>query len=298
MIQTFDANPQITNAAFKLWAGGLSAALAAFGWVKTADTGQIDIATYAGTPASSSNVGYEVWRMDDSLQATAPVFMKIIYGTDINSNPKVDVQVGAGTNNAGTLTGRTSPANQNISSSSPSATNMRSHASGASDRFAVALFLHNVGDTTTAATGGCGFNVERTKDANGNNTTEGVCLYIHGSAASNNKEQTVSFTTVASMVGESQPFSLAPPTSAVAGLDVGVFPHHPLIGKLLPPKTDVLSYMHADIVPVTQFQVTIASVARNYLALGYRTNYSAGVGYQPSRTSGTATSVGLAMRYD
>ncbi len=97
-----------SDANFREWGGELNARLAALGLVKTADTGQINWATVvrAGT---SSDAGYEIWRFDDAQQATAPIFIKLFYGTGTGlSNPRLRAQVGTGSNGSGTLTGTTS----------------------------------------------------------------------------------------------------------------------------------------------------------------------------------------------
>ncbi len=73
--------------------------------VQTADTGQINwAATF--TPATNTTGGYEIFRLDDTLQATVPVFIKVEYGWGAStSNPQVWVTVGSATDGAGTITG-------------------------------------------------------------------------------------------------------------------------------------------------------------------------------------------------
>jgi hypothetical protein len=105
---TFSAAPtNATDAEFRDWGSKLSDALAAVGMVKTADTGQIDWATVVKPAAISTYQGYEVWRFNDTLQATAPLFLKIEYGSGVSvaTRPGLRLQVGKGTNGAGTLTG-------------------------------------------------------------------------------------------------------------------------------------------------------------------------------------------------
>jgi hypothetical protein len=90
---------------FREWGLELNGKFSAAGLVNTADTGQIDWVTVvrAGTNA---NAGYEIWRMADAMQGTAPVFFRIDYGTGGNtSSPRIQITVGTGTNGAGTITG-------------------------------------------------------------------------------------------------------------------------------------------------------------------------------------------------
>lgn len=103
-----------SDATFREWGKAISDGLAAVGLVQTSDTGQIDWSTVT-KPGSNANGGYEIWRFDDTLQATAPVFLKITYGTaSSTSYGRVTVQVAAGSsagsNGSGTLTGTLSTA--------------------------------------------------------------------------------------------------------------------------------------------------------------------------------------------
>ena len=90
---------------FREWGLELNTKLAAAGLVKTADTGQIDWATVV-RPAGSGDGGYEIWRMNDAMQATAPVFFRIDYGTNTSlSSPRIHITTGTAVNGAGVLSG-------------------------------------------------------------------------------------------------------------------------------------------------------------------------------------------------
>jgi hypothetical protein len=94
-----------SDANFRIWGAEFNSYLAAVGMVQTADTGQIDWVTVL-RPGVSTDAGYEIWRMNDTLQATAPIFVKFIYGTGSQSGyPRINMQVGTGSNGTGTLTG-------------------------------------------------------------------------------------------------------------------------------------------------------------------------------------------------
>src|SRR4051812_43985318 len=75
-----------SDALFRSWGSGLSAQFAAMGLVKTADTGQIDWSTITTPVASSQKMGYEIWRFNDALQATKPVFIRIDFGSSIGGS--------------------------------------------------------------------------------------------------------------------------------------------------------------------------------------------------------------------
>lgn len=100
-----------TDAEFRTWGGGVSAAIAAVGLVKTADTGQINWTTVLTPPGASTYQGYEIWRFNDSVQATAPIFFKLEYGSgSTTGRPAFRLTVGKGSDGAGTLTSVLLPA--------------------------------------------------------------------------------------------------------------------------------------------------------------------------------------------
>jgi hypothetical protein len=98
---------QATDAAFRLWGKALSDNLAAAGLTKTSDTGQIDWTTVVTPPTATTYQGYEIWRFNDTAHATAPIFIKIEYGSGSTDGTRPSLRVSASTasNGAGTLTG-------------------------------------------------------------------------------------------------------------------------------------------------------------------------------------------------
>lgn len=94
-----------TNAGFRAWAAMVHKALVEVGMVQTSDTGQINLET-AETPAvNSTYAGYEIFRFDDALQATQPIFIKVEYGRGAaEGRPALRITYGRGSNGSGTLT--------------------------------------------------------------------------------------------------------------------------------------------------------------------------------------------------
>jgi hypothetical protein len=93
------------DAGFQAWGDDLNTRLDAVGLVQTADTGQIDWSTVS-RPSFNTMAGYEIWRFDDALQGTAPIFLRFDFGTDNEADrPRIEVTVGTGSNGSGTLTG-------------------------------------------------------------------------------------------------------------------------------------------------------------------------------------------------
>jgi hypothetical protein len=95
-----------TDAEFRAWGSAIATALAAIGLVQTSDTGQINWTTVLTPSATNQTRGYEIWRFNDSLQATAPIFIKLEYGSGNQnaSGPAVIFTVGKGSNGSGTIT--------------------------------------------------------------------------------------------------------------------------------------------------------------------------------------------------
>lgn len=94
-----------SDTSFRTWGSAISAALNAIGLVQTGDTGQINWSTVTRASANTE-AGYEMWRFDDTLQTTVPIFIRVSYRTGSSSSyPALRVACGTGTNGAGSLTG-------------------------------------------------------------------------------------------------------------------------------------------------------------------------------------------------
>ena len=94
-----------SDAGFVAWITEFSANLRAVGLIPTSDTGQIVLAS-ALRPGLGGVAGYEIYRMNDTLQSTAPIFIKFEYGTCPNGSTQAAIWITAGTgsNGAGGIT--------------------------------------------------------------------------------------------------------------------------------------------------------------------------------------------------
>lgn len=98
-----------SDAGFRTWGAEFHASLVSIGLTLTSDTGQINWTTVTRSAASNTTAGYEIWRFNDSLQSTTPIFLKIEFGTGATANqPLIWITIGNGSNGSGTLTGLTS----------------------------------------------------------------------------------------------------------------------------------------------------------------------------------------------
>ncbi len=95
-----------SDANFRIWGSALSTQLQAMaGLVKTGDTGQINWVTVTRAGASA-DAGYEIYYLNDAMHATAPVYIKIYFGTGVSTGcGRLKFEVGTGSNGSGTLTG-------------------------------------------------------------------------------------------------------------------------------------------------------------------------------------------------
>jgi hypothetical protein len=93
-----------TDAHFRSWGSALSAAWAGLGFVQTADTGQVNWTTVTHPTLANTFQGYEVWKANDALQSTCPIFFKVEYGSSsTTNNPSIRVTLGTGSDGAGTI---------------------------------------------------------------------------------------------------------------------------------------------------------------------------------------------------
>src|SRR5687768_16139164 len=103
-----------SDATFREWGAEFAVKLALVGLVQTADTGQINWVTVA-RPGTNTDAGYEIWRFNDSLQGSAPVYIRFDYGTHAGATqPRIRATVGTGSNGSGTITGTALTAVQTI----------------------------------------------------------------------------------------------------------------------------------------------------------------------------------------
>lgn len=90
---------------FKAWVTDLTTALDEIGFIRSADTGQFDVAAISSVPALGTSPLYEIRYLNDALHAVAPIYVRLEYGTRGTATPYVGVTVGTGTDGAGGITG-------------------------------------------------------------------------------------------------------------------------------------------------------------------------------------------------
>lgn len=177
-----------SDAGFRAWAQELDAAFVAAGWVNTTDTGQVDLTTML-RPATNTVAGYKIYYYNDSLHGSAPIYMKVEYGTGAGATvPAWFVTSGAGSDGAGNLTGILSTRTVcNAIGVSPTSTvlNYRSYFTWGDGYFAVAW-------KAGAVSSGYGFlAVNRFTDSLGAPLSSGYAIYPRSTAST--QQQCISY---------------------------------------------------------------------------------------------------------
>src|SRR4051812_37579075 len=87
-----------TDALFRAWVQFIHDTLITTGgWVDPGDSGQMTIASATHPSVANTKVGYRIYRMADSLQGSAPVFIRLDYGSSASANtPGIWITVGQG----------------------------------------------------------------------------------------------------------------------------------------------------------------------------------------------------------
>lgn len=324
-----------TDAGFRSWGSAISAALQAVGLVQTTDTGQINWTTVTsptGTSAASERIaGYEVYKFNDSLQATKPIYIKIEYGTYFNANntpaggePTIYMTMGTGSNGAGTLAGLVT-ARQRVlgnnavfsgSSATPAAptTLIPCYFSGDGSYFTMALGVTSAGPFSfaigtafsSAITLPAGFPavvvIERTHDTTGVGTSNGAIFMSSNWNSNSNTNATaptvlstfLSFTTSATASST----SALPVGMPGTGFGTGAIGSNqyawPLVVATPDPQPQCLSALAiypSDLSPASTFSIPVLGSTHTYLACS---GNAAGARSKFSNRPGAS----LAVRYE
>lgn len=281
-----------SDAQFRAWGKGISDKLAAAGMVQTSDTGQINWTTVTAPAAISTPQGYEIWRFDDSLQATAPVYFKIEYGSGVSAAANLGIwfTFGTGSDGAGSLTGNLST-RQTLTSTAYATNALDCFWSGSAGHFCAALFCGGTG----ASSSNCQFFAfERTKDASGADTDQGVLIVwkLLAGGGTNAFGQVFWDRVLGQQSSESFLNTVMPSgTTGKNGTQVAVYPILHSNGPFLNPGINALAYFNADIVAKGAVTFTIYGVSHTYMPIGTGSFTGGGIN---NRASGPT----LMTRYD
>lgn len=187
------------QASYRLMAQALLTNMIAAGFVQTSDAGQVNpstivVATTSGTGGTfGDDYGYLMFRMNDSLSATLPVYIKFIFGSYFPSTSSarrcaMRIIFGFATDGAGNFTGPTKEVvssgaggtYSNIGLPGPHSSWCH-HKEGLAALFAYrAYFQTSNPGSNTMINPMAWFVVERTRDSSGNPTAEGIYIFHRG----------------------------------------------------------------------------------------------------------------------
>jgi hypothetical protein len=265
---------------FRVWGLELSNALEAVGLIKTTDTGQINWAS-ANKPAINASAGYEIRILNDSLHASAPIYVKIEYGTgSVSTYPVLWFTVGTGSNGSGTITDifftRAVQYNGNYIALDSTVAAKQTYISMVDGFFGLLFKAENCATLYPVA----GFIIHRTQDSSGTPTAEGVVIYSPN-VAYNPEHLMFNFSTLytyfvqnTSLYGGSFGATMPGDLLVVGTINAGVpgdyqLARHYCAMPLIQPLGLIVSASNGDtIVLGTQFTATVLGTSRNYISLG------------------------------
>lgn len=248
-----------TDADFRAWAKQLSDAIKAC-LTQTSDTGQVDwtLGTQAKPSGSPTFPYYEVYRFNDPLQATAPVYIKISYGQASNGQAGIRMQVATVTNGAGSLSGLTT----STSLDSYGGTNTISQTTYACYKdgcFTLAWGAKAAGSRILAY-------VERSRDSTGASTPDGVIVMTAGQSSTTTilsyQANVTSSSTIPCLVNSLQPAR----SSGLAVVNLyNWFLFTPDIHNL----TGIFTYKDGEIPQYSEVDAAlVGGTSRHYLCVG------------------------------
>ena len=269
------------------------------GWVVTTDTGQTAPGSLVGTATANAKQGFRIYRMNDSLQATAPVFMRIDFGTGgSGAIAAFWVTIGTGSDGAGNITGflwngGASAAATVLNSAGGSISGLlNSYGSAANNRVSLGLFVSNVNTYHLV------FTLERTKDATGADTSSGLlAVYIGnlGGTGVVDASRYIRCTPGAQATAEtglSYALTMQNPTQSFGGF-IGAAAVIHFRGIAQQPGTNVMIVNQADVGPEGSFSMSLYGATRTYQQLNAITPSKATIG-----GSGSDTNARVCIRYD
>ena len=292
-----------TNTEFRTWGSWISTAFANAGLIQTSDTGQIDWSTVTNPATTSTSQGYEIWRFNDALQNTAPVFLRFDYGSAAGGNtvPSLRWALGSGSSGNGTITGF--PCRDRSLASGNSFTILEQQAvfanntlvsyfSGDVARFVLALNVRGASATAQPMV----LSMERTVDYNGVATGDGV-MVAYRQGATPTVGQALWSPIVGTWMHEavaSGGFCMLTPEcgGGTTGANTAIYPifHHKGGGAFLNPGLNLFGYFQTEITAGSANVFSVYASTHTYMPLGNTAAY----GVTPRANS----SVALLMRYE
>lgn len=178
-----------TEANMRIWMGAWLQGMLDAGFVQTDDVGQIDPPTEVLVTTSTATTAYAMFRFNDSLQATAPIFFKVEFSRNNWSSNQagmsaIHLTVGKGTDGSGQIVGtlmsrRAVGSNYGLGYSSNVFTASETHIASTGEGYVA--FIPFVSDQRTSVSydvrhDSNGFVIERSRNVSGEPTGDGLMV--------------------------------------------------------------------------------------------------------------------------
>lgn len=144
---------------------------------QTADTGQVSWGSVAASNASTTY--YEIFKLNDSLNATFPLFLKFLYVPNVTTTlpTSVQISIGTGSDGAGNLTGACTPVTVRGGVASAAAVDLGSRACWASaGEGYLNLFGGFNGTQGASSSGAFCLSIERLRNSSGVIQGDGISV--------------------------------------------------------------------------------------------------------------------------
>jgi hypothetical protein len=298
-----------SDTTFRLWGSSVDNSFVSLGWIQASDTGQINWTTVTKPTIVNTSQGYSIFRMNDSLQSTQPVFIKMEYGSSSSTLliPAFWITIGTGSDGSGNITGVLN-SRQYIASYSSNTGNSICYFSGSSSRWCAALwtnhnstlFYYNV------------LSIERTKDSTGALTSDGLMFFTTVSSSATSPTTTSHYMPFVGSIPAQYiawncciPTTVTPASSGAYKNTVALYPIKCWTPGESGPSTNIFLYQTSDItsasattdsgaITVTLFDGTVTSTILPLAFYSYNTTIST----IATTNRGFVASVKIAMRYE
>jgi hypothetical protein len=249
-----------TNAQFRQWGSVIANAFNTAGWVRSTHGTEIDWTTVAANASTLTSWGFEIWRMNDSLQSTSPVYLRIDYGSGAQAyTPRIWVQVGSGIL-GNVLTGSLSAQTFSSATANSGSTEYPCYFSGANNRMLFAM----------GATSSNGFllSLERTHDANGGDTDEGVLIMSSNVSWASGWQQYWNCKTGPTAIETNLGAFTPQAGTGSTGDSVSIYPVYLSRGSFTNPSLNLLTALSGGVTNLSSLNVTFFGSTHTYLPLG------------------------------
>jgi hypothetical protein len=283
------------------------------GWSVTTDTGQTLPSALTAATAVNQKKGYRIYKMGDALQATAPVYMKLEFGSGGGNPPGGAIAagvwptIGMGSDGAGNITNilwnggalTVAPICGNNGANNGQATLTNSYGSAASGRFSLGMFVSTVLSELAMV-----FTLERSKNEFGEDTDDGLLLlssnvaFVGGggvqASVSESRYMIYRYDTQPSgEIGLSYALTVKNPSDAYGAVGVAVPIHFKGIAQQ--PGENAVIANGSDITAESSFQIPIYGHTRTYKHLNVVTAHKSRTGVGSAIAD---SAVRFCMRYD